>query len=103
MEPAARNPDVFAAEAAAFAAANPDIEAVDAFVIDVNGNAFTVTYGRIGTAGVSKTTECASAADAEAQAEKLVREKTKKGYAAPGAADRETAQGRTGLLAAQSR
>ena len=39
MEPAARNPDVFAAEAAAFAAANPDVEAVDAFVIDVNGNA----------------------------------------------------------------
>jgi predicted DNA-binding WGR domain protein len=55
--------------------------------IDVNGKAFTVTYGRIGTAGVSKTTECANPADAEAQAEKLVREKTKKGYAAPGAAE----------------
>jgi glutamine synthetase len=39
MEPASRNPADFAAEAAAFVAANPDIEAVDAFVIDVNASA----------------------------------------------------------------
>jgi glutamine synthetase len=39
MSLAARNPQSFVAEAAAFAAAHPDIEAVDAFVIDVNGHA----------------------------------------------------------------
>ena len=51
--------------------------------IDVEGATFTVTYGRIGTAGVSKATPCASPAEAAAQAEKLIREKTKKGYQEP--------------------
>jgi predicted DNA-binding WGR domain protein len=48
--------------------------------IRVEGATYTVTYGRIGTPGVSKTTSCASAGEAQAEADKLVREKTKKGY-----------------------
>lgn len=54
--------------------------------ISVDGASFTVTFGRIGTAGTAKTTACASAAEAQAEADKLVREKTKKGYQEIGAA-----------------
>ncbi|MES2642135.1 MAG: STM4015 family protein [Myxococcota bacterium] len=50
-----------------------------------DGAAFTVTYGKIGTAGQSKTTPCASADAAKAEVDKLVREKTKKGYQEIGA------------------
>ncbi|MFO1401889.1 MAG: glutamine synthetase family protein [Steroidobacteraceae bacterium] len=39
MSAAASNREAFASEAAAFRAAHPDVEAVDAFVIDVNGHA----------------------------------------------------------------
>jgi glutamine synthetase len=39
MQSATRDPDVFAAEAASFVAAHPQVEAVDAFIIDVNGHA----------------------------------------------------------------
>jgi len=48
--------------------------------VSVDGATFTVTYGRIGAAGLSKTTMCASEATARAEAEKVVREKLKKGY-----------------------
>jgi predicted DNA-binding WGR domain protein len=62
--------------------------------IEVAGDSFTVTYGRIGTAGQAQTKAFADAATAEKESEKLVREKVKKGYAevggtpaaAPGAA-----------------
>lgn len=53
--------------------------------ITLDGASFTVTYGRIGTAGTSKTTTCADVATAKAEADKLVREKTKKGYQEPAA------------------
>lgn len=53
--------------------------------ITLDGASFTVTYGRIGTAGTSKTTPCADVASAKAEADKLVREKVKKGYQEPGA------------------
>jgi len=53
--------------------------------IQVEGASFTVTYGRIGTAGQSKTTKCASAEAARTEADKLIREKTKKGYHEHGA------------------
>jgi predicted DNA-binding WGR domain protein len=53
--------------------------------IAVSGKSFTVTYGRIGTAGTSKTTTTASAQEAEAEAAKLVREKVEKGYQELGA------------------
>jgi predicted DNA-binding WGR domain protein len=53
--------------------------------IEVTGDSFTVTYGRIGTAGQAQTKAFADAATAEKEAEKLVREKVKKGYAEVGA------------------
>jgi uncharacterized protein (TIGR02996 family) len=49
--------------------------------IDVKGNSFTVTYGKIGTAGQSQTKTFKDAAAAQAEADKLIKEKTKKGYA----------------------
>ncbi len=55
--------------------------------VKVEDATFTVTYGRIGTAGTSKATKCASAAQAQAEADKLVREKTKKGYQELGAVE----------------
>jgi predicted DNA-binding WGR domain protein len=48
--------------------------------IQVDGASFTVTFGRLGTAGQTKTTTAASPAAAQAEADKLIREKTKKGY-----------------------
>ncbi len=48
--------------------------------IDVQGNAFTVTYGKINTAGQAQTKTFGSPAAAQAEADKLIKEKTKKGY-----------------------
>lgn len=53
--------------------------------ISIEGSSFTVTYGRIGTAGTSKTTACASSEEAQAEAGKLIAEKTRKGYQELGA------------------
>ncbi|MDP2311022.1 MAG: STM4015 family protein [Pseudomonadota bacterium] len=50
-----------------------------------DGASFTVVYGKIGTAGQSKTTPCASVDAAKVEVDKLVREKTKKGYQEIGA------------------
>jgi len=48
--------------------------------IVVEGNKHTVTYGRMGTAGTSKSKEFADEAVALKDAEKLVKAKKKKGY-----------------------
>jgi uncharacterized protein (TIGR02996 family) len=48
--------------------------------IEVSGNAFTVTYGKIGASGQTQTKSFASAEKAQAEADKLIREKLKKGY-----------------------
>lgn len=48
--------------------------------IEIDGKNFTVTYGKIGTAGLAKTTECDSPEAAAKDATKLINEKTKKGY-----------------------
>jgi uncharacterized protein (TIGR02996 family) len=48
--------------------------------IEVKGNSFTVTYGKIGTAGQSQTKTFKDAATTQAEADKLIKEKTKKGY-----------------------
>lgn len=48
--------------------------------IRVQGASHTVTYGRLGTAGQSKTKDFADAAAAARDAEKLIAEKTAKGY-----------------------
>jgi len=48
--------------------------------IDVQGAAVTVTYGKIGTAGQTQAKTLGSAAAAQTEADKLIKEKTKKGY-----------------------
>jgi predicted DNA-binding WGR domain protein len=50
-----------------------------------------VNFGRIGTAGQSKIKECEDPADARAEREKLIKEKTKKGYREIVADDQESA------------
>ena len=49
--------------------------------IEVSGASFTVTYSKIGTAGQTQTKTFPSAEKAQAEADKLIREKTGKGYA----------------------
>ena len=46
----------------------------------MNGKEMTVRYGRIGTNGQSSVKSFADAATASKQAEKLIKEKTGKGY-----------------------
>src|SRR5262245_24173413 len=48
--------------------------------IEVTGKSHTVTYGRVGSKGRTQTKKFASAAAAEAAAEKLIRAKLAKGY-----------------------
>ncbi len=52
--------------------------------IDVQGTSFTVTYGKVGTAGQVQTKSFASPEKAQAEADKLIKEKLKKGYAEVG-------------------
>ena len=49
--------------------------------IEVEGNAYTVRYGKVGTEGQVQTKTFKDAAKAEAEAQKKIAEKTKKGYA----------------------
>lgn len=48
--------------------------------IDVKGKSFTVTFGKIGTKGQSQTKKFATAEKAQAEADKLIKQKTGKGY-----------------------
>jgi uncharacterized protein (TIGR02996 family) len=48
--------------------------------VTVEGNAFTVRYGKVGTEGQTQTKSYKDAAKAAVEAEKKVAEKTKKGY-----------------------
>src|SRR5687768_12161261 len=48
--------------------------------IDVRGKAFTVTFGTVGAAGQSQSKTFPSSDKARAEAEKLIAEKTRKGY-----------------------
>lgn len=48
--------------------------------IDVEGSSFTVNYGKLGTDGQTQVKSFSSSEEAEKQAEKLIAEKTKKGY-----------------------
>lgn len=50
------------------------------WTIDVQGSSFTVTYGKVGTAGQTQAKSFPSAEKAQAEADKLIREKTGKGY-----------------------
>lgn len=49
--------------------------------ISVSGNSFTVRFGRIGTAGQAQTKNFSDEAKAKREAESLIAEKVKKGYA----------------------
>lgn len=49
--------------------------------VSVSGSELTVRFGKIGTDGQTKTKDLGSAAAAEKERDKLVREKTNKGYA----------------------
>jgi uncharacterized protein (TIGR02996 family) len=49
--------------------------------IDVSGSSFTLTYGKVGTAGQTQTKTFPTPEKAQAEADKLIREKTGKGYA----------------------
>lgn len=48
--------------------------------IEINGNSFTVNYGKAGTNGQTQTKDFADDAACQKAAEKLIAEKTKKGY-----------------------
>ena len=52
------------------------------WMITVDGNTHTVTYGKIGSDGKSSTKEFGSAEEANESAQKLLNSKLKKGYAA---------------------
>jgi predicted DNA-binding WGR domain protein len=56
------------------------------WAIEVDGPRFTVQYGRLGTAGQAQTKEFQNDAEAKKAADKLIAEKTKKGYAEVGSA-----------------
>ncbi|PRQ06179.1 WGR domain-containing protein [Enhygromyxa salina] len=49
--------------------------------IEIEGDAFTVRYGKFGTDGQVQTKTFASSVKAEAEGEKIIKSKTKKGYA----------------------
>ena len=48
--------------------------------VETSGNQVTVRFGRIGTAGQTQTKTLADATAAARHAEKLIGEKTRKGY-----------------------
>lgn len=50
------------------------------WTIEINGNSFTVNYGKTGTNGQAQTKDFADEAACKKAAEKLIAEKTKKGY-----------------------
>src|SRR4051812_47706463 len=50
------------------------------WTIDVSGAAFTVAFGKVGSAGQTQTKTFPTAEKARAEADKLIAEKTRKGY-----------------------
>ena len=50
------------------------------WTIDLSGKSLTVTYGKVGAEGQTHTKTFASAGAATAEADKLIREKLRKGY-----------------------
>ena len=50
------------------------------WIIELDGNEFTVNFGRIGTNGQTQTKEFASPDAAKKEYDKLIAEKLKKGY-----------------------
>jgi len=60
--------------------------------IKVSGNTHTVTYGRAGSAGTSKTKSFEDNSQAQKDAEKLIKSKLKKGYIDVGATNSESSR-----------
>ena len=50
------------------------------WIIELDGESYTVNFGRIGTNGQTQTKEFASADAAKKEYDKLIAEKIKKGY-----------------------
>ena len=50
------------------------------WTIEINGDSYTVTYGKVGTAGQTQTKDFTDEAACQKAADKLIAEKTKKGY-----------------------
>ena len=48
--------------------------------IDVTGNYYTVKFGKVGSTGQTQRKTFATAAEAQADADRLIKEKLKKGY-----------------------
>jgi predicted DNA-binding WGR domain protein len=61
--------------------------------IEVTGSSFTVTFGRVGTAGQTQEKSFADEAACRKEADKLIAEKTKKGYAEQDGESEDTAPG----------
>ncbi|HEY7423025.1 MAG TPA: WGR domain-containing protein [Gemmataceae bacterium] len=57
-----------------------DVKSHKFWNIELQGDSFTVTYGRQGTAGQTQTKKFASAAAAQKEHDKLIKEKLAKGY-----------------------
>lgn len=56
--------------------------------IETNGTDLTVQYGKVGTTGQSQTKQFTSEEECKKAADKLIAEKTKKGYVAPAPAEK---------------
>lgn len=50
------------------------------YEVEISGNAVSVTFGRIGTAGQTQAKHFANAAEAQQHATKQIAQKLKKGY-----------------------
>lgn len=71
--------------------------------IETEGDAFTVRYGKIGTDGQVQTKTFASADKAAAEAEKMIKSKTKKGYVEVSVDAKSQAQAKAKTASAGSR
>ena len=71
--------------------------------IELDGKAFTTKWGRIGSAGQSTTKKFGSPSQAAKEYEKLIAEKTAKGYRSPGKRGKATGDGRGSVRAAEVR
>jgi uncharacterized protein (TIGR02996 family) len=60
--------------------------------INLLGKSFTTKFGKIGSNGQTKIKDCASEAAAKAEVDKLIAEKTKKGYRPAGGAPKSAAK-----------
>jgi len=70
--------------------------------IELSGDSFEVRWGRIGTSGQSQTKSFPTAAKAQAEHDKLVAEKVKKGYSEVGGGEAKSASGAAAAASATS-